>query len=126
GVAMRFFDGDVVDVFSTVLDGDDLVFPFLLLEPATLEAIPLERLLLAGEPESDPPEERADRSALDQHVPGLVLVRTSSAEDAEVEEQDLHLLRKLFARGAEDHALRSRIGVAIEIRAQEIAHDGLG
>ena len=122
---MRFLNGDVVDVRATVGDLDDLVFPLLFLEPLPLVDVVGERLLLAGQTEANLVEELLGRCAHDHHVPAPVLLWPAPAENAEVQQDELHLLAHHLAGGAEDDALPSGVAIAIEVRAKERSDDFL-
>jgi len=78
-----------------------------------------ERLLLAGEAEADLVQEFLGGCTKNIYVPATILLRPATAENTEVQQEQLHLLAHHFARGAENHTLLSRVAIAVEISAKE-------
>src|SRR5712664_3454893 len=92
-VPMRLLDGNVVNVSTSRSDFDDFVGPALLLEPLPFRDVLLKRTLFSVQAEPDLLREDRGRAPVDVHVPAVVLLAVSSAQDAEVEQQQLRLLR---------------------------------
>src|SRR6202048_879256 len=122
GVAVRLLHRDVVDVGAAVLDGNDLVFPALFLEPAAPVDVVDESLPLAGQAEPDLAFEHGGGRAAHVDMPAAVLLQTPAREDPEIEQQELHRLAHLLARGAEDDPLLARVPIAVEVGAQKRRH----
>src|SRR5712691_5987526 len=102
GVAMRSLDGDVVNIGTAVRDFDNLVFPLLLLEPAALRDVVLQRSSLALQAKANLAGKSGGGFTHDVDMPATVFLRTPPAQDAEVEQQQLHLLTHDLTRSAED------------------------
>src|SRR5438477_2861381 len=126
GVPVGSFHGDVVDVGTSVLDGDDLVLPLLCLEPAPRRHVLIERGLLAVEAEADFVQEDLGGLPEDLDVPAFVFLQPTATQDPKVEQEQLHLLAHHFTGSAEDDACLAGISVAVEVGAQEGGDDMLG
>jgi hypothetical protein len=122
---MRLLDRDVVHVAPSGLDGDDLVVPGLLLEPASTADVLPQCLSLAHEPEADRVREAPSRRSHHVDMPAAVAHPSPAAEDPVVEQQELALLGERVARGTQDDAPPSRVAVAIEVGAEEGPHHRL-
>src|SRR5262249_34706460 len=125
GVAVRPLDRDVVHVGPASLDGDDLILPLLLLEPAVAVKVLAQRLLLAGKAEADLAEEHLRRLAHRLDVPAAVLAGPAPREDAEVEQQELHRLAHRLARSGKNDPMIPGVAVAVVVGAEEGGHDRL-
>src|SRR5712691_12068766 len=105
---------------------NDLVFPLLLLEPAALRDVVLQRSSLALEAKANLVGKSRGGFTHDVDMPATVFLRTPPAQDAKVEQQQLHLLAHDFPRSTEDDSTLSGVPVAVEVRAQERCYDFLG
>src|SRR3989442_107351 len=92
-----------------------LVLPLLFLEPLALVEVVGERLLLAGEAEADLVQKFLSARTKNIYVPATILLRPATAENPEVQQEQLHLLAHHFARGAENDTLLSRVAIAVEV-----------
>src|SRR6185437_6148863 len=59
------------------------------------------------------------------NVPATIAMRPASGKDAEIKQQELHLLAQGFARRRQYHSRRSGVAVAIIKGAEERSDDGL-
>src|SRR6266542_1962322 len=117
-VAVRFFDGNVVDIRASVFDCDDLVVPVLLQEPAMLGQIALKRVSLPLQSETDALRENFRRFAGNVNMPAAILMRAAPGENAEIQEQKLNRLAHFAAGGRENDALLARVSITVEVGSQ--------
>ena len=104
---------------ARIADAHDLVVPRFLEEPAAIVHMRFQVLLLACKPKADLSGKSLRRFAGDMHMPAAILVWAAAREDAEVHQQQLHDAAKRCAGRRENHALSSRITIAIEIGSQK-------